>query len=388
MAQIPEPSKSTAKSIHWMYEQKKDEPRPHLGCSIIGHSCDKYIWLTWRWALESNIPGRVKRLFDTGHREEGRLVNDLRGLDIELYTIDEVSGKQISVSAYDGHFSGSVDGVGRGFEEAPNTWAVLECKTHNEKSFADLQKKGVRQAKLQHFIQMQMYMGLLKLDRAMYLAQCKNDDSLYSEWVHYDRDVFDKYMARAEGLLKSTTPPEGISTDPSWYECKMCNFYEHCHGEKVAQVNCRTCVHSTPEKQAKWECHTSGKEITYQDQIFACDSHLFIPQLIPFAEAVDGGNHFVQYKVKDTERFFTNGTSDGDYSSKEISLMPPGMVGDRVVNEIKETFGAEVIEAHSILDMADDLAPVYSEDNSVKGKKAKAELAKTAAQVKALKGLR
>jgi hypothetical protein len=68
--------------------------------------------------------------------------------------------------------------------------------------------------------------------------------------------------------------------------------------------------------------------------------------------------------------------------------MPPGMVGDRVINEIKETFGAEVVEAHPIAAMKDDLEPVYSEDNSVKGKKAKAELAKTAAQVKALKGMR
>jgi hypothetical protein len=383
MATIPEPSKSTAKAIHWLYEQKKDEPRPHMGCSIIGHACDKYIWLTWRWVLEESFPGRIKRLFDTGKREEERLLSDLKEIGVELHTED--NGKQIGVAAHDGHLAGSVDGIGRGFIEAPKSWAVLECKTHNEKSFAELQKKGVRQAKVQHFVQMQMYMGLLSLDRSMYLAQGKNDDSLYSEWVHFDKEVFDHHMARAERLLKSSTPPEGISVDPSWYECKWCNFYDHCHGEKIAQVNCRTCVHSTPVKDAAWRCEAKSKPIKFTDQIAGCSHHLYIPDLIPFANAVDGSDNHIEYKKADGTTF-TNGQAPGQFKSLELSRIDPSIPGDKFVQEMKDTFGAEVIP--NIFDMADDLEPVYSEDNSAKGKKAKAELAKTAAQVKALKGLK
>ena len=387
MAQIPEPSKSTAKQIHWLYEQKKDAPRPHMGCSIIGHSCDKYIWLTWRWVLEESFPGRIKRLFNTGHREEERIQSDLRALGVELHTEDE-TGKQISVSAHDGHLAGSVDGVGRGFIEAPKSWAVLECKTHNTKSFADLQKKGVAQAKPQHFSQMQMYMGLMELDRAIYVAQCKEDDHIYTEWVHFDKEVFERLMERAERLIRSESPPEGISTDPAWYECKWCNFYDHCHGEKVAQANCRTCVHSTPTKEAKWECADKHKSLTYDAQREGCKSHLYIPALIPFGEVLDAGVNFVQYKVKGTERTFTNSAQPGAYLSREIHMLDPSMVGDKKINEMKDIFGGEVTKGTSILDMPDDLAPVYSDDVSAKGKKQKAEIAKTAAAVKALKGLK
>jgi hypothetical protein len=371
-----------------MYEQKKDSPRPHLGCSIIGHSCDKYLWLTWRWALASKHPGRLKRLFETGHREEGRLVENLRALDIELYTMDETSGKQISVSAVRGHFAGSVDGVGRGFEEGPKTWAVLECKTHNAKSFADLQKKGVKGAKPQHFVQMQMYMGLLELERAMYLAQNKDDDDLYSEWVHFDKSVFETYLRRAEDCIASVTPPEGISKDPSWYECKWCDFYDHCHGQQIAQVNCRTCAHATPGENTAWICEQQAKELTHQDQIFACDHHLYIPQLIPYAEAVDGGENFIEYKVKDTDRTFTNGSTPGQYKSRELALLDPAMVGDKTINEMKDIFGAEVKSSHSIADMPDDLEPVYSDDKSPEGLKFKAQIEKNKATLKALKAMK
>lgn len=390
MAKIPEPTKSTARQIHWMYEQKKDAPRPHLGCSLIGHSCDKYLWLTWRWALSSKHPGRLKRLFETGHREEGRLVENLRALDIELFTTDEVSGKQISVSAVRGHFAGSVDGVGRGFEEGPKTWAVLECKTHNAKSFADLQKKGVANAKHQHYVQMQMYMGLLELERSMYLAQCKDDDDLYSEWVHFDAAVFKKYMGRAESIINSSTPPEGISKDPSWYECKWCDFYEHCHGNQIAQVNCRTCAHATPAaSDGAWACENHSKAITLQDQMFACDSHLYIPALIPYAAPVDGSMNSIDYQVNDSDRRFTNGSEPGQYMSRELAIIDPSMVGEKGLNDIKEAFpGAEVTSSHSIADMADDLAPVYSEDKTVAGKKARAQIEKNKATMKVLREMK
>lgn len=388
MAKIPEPSKTTAKQIHWLYEQKKEEPRPHLGCSIIGHSCDRYIWLTWRWAFEPTFPGRVKRLFNTGHREEERIQSELRELGIELYTMDEETGKQISVSAVNGHLAGSVDGVGRGFIEAPKSWAVLECKTHNTKSFADLQKKGVMNAKRQHYAQMQMYMGLLDLDRAIYIAQCKDDDELYSEWVHFDQDAFDSYMARAERLIASPSLVDGISTDPAWYECKWCDYQDFCHGDKVALPNCRTCTHATPVKDAAWQCEVHHKTLSYAEQKAGCTDHLYIPKLIPFADAIDGGENFIEYQVRDTDRTFINSPTPGHYLSREIHMLDKSMVGDKTVNEMKDIFGAEVTESKTILDMPDDLEPVYSEDNSAKGKKAKAELVKTAAQVKALKGLR
>lgn len=384
MTKLPEPTKSTAKSIHRLYEERKEDPRPHMGCSIIGHSCDRYIWLTWRWALAENFPGRIKRVFDTGKREELRLVQDLRDLGIELYTIDEESGNQIAVHAHDGHFSGSVDGIGRGFEEAPKSWAVLECKTHNTKSFADLQKKGVRESKPQHYAQMQTYMGLLQIDRAMYLAQCKDTDDIHSEWVHFDEDVFKNYINRAKRLIESSTLPGKLSEDPSWFECKWCDFYEHCHGEKIAQPNCRTCCHATPEKNAAWHCESHGKKITFKEQLKGCAQHLYIPDLVPFAKPIDGSANHIVYKKEDGTEF-VNGSLPGQFKSTELAAIDPAMLGDKVVQDIKDIFGAEV--GPGIAEMKDDLDLIYAEDKSPEGLKFKAQIEKNKATIKALKDM-
>ena len=51
MATIPEPQTSTRKAIFEHYEKTADrQGRPHLGASEIGHECDRYLWLSFRWA--------------------------------------------------------------------------------------------------------------------------------------------------------------------------------------------------------------------------------------------------------------------------------------------------------------------------------------------------
>lgn len=375
MTAIPEPIKSTAKKIHWLYEQKTELPRPHMGASIIGHACDRYIWQSWRWLFKEQFHGRILRLFETGQREEERMANNLRAIGVELYTHDPETGKQVSVTALNGHFAGSVDGIGRGFEEAPKSWAVLEVKTHNAKSYAELEKKGVKAAKPQHYSQMTVYMGLLEINRAMYLAQCKNTDEIYAEWVHFNKEDFTALMARAKSLIEAKAPPPGISSDPAWYECKWCGFYSVCHGSQLPLVNCRTCANSTPIENAQWRCESTGQVLSFNDQLAACDNHLFIPDLLTFAQPVDGGEHHVDYQVRGSELTFTNGR--GGFSSRELFATPVAMIGDAGLNKIKDTFkGAQVVP---LADMTDDLEEVYRENNSVKAKKTRAAIAQNTA---------
>jgi hypothetical protein len=377
MTALPEPSRSTAKEIIKIWDGRNTPHRPHMGCSIIGHPCDRYIWLNWRWAKAPAFPGRILRLFDTGKREEDRLAQDLRDCGVELFTTDGDSGKQIAVSAHNGHLAGSVDGVGRGFIEAPKSWAVLECKTHSAKSYAKLVKEGVKAAKFQHYVQMQMYMGLLDIDRAMYLAQNKDTDDIHSEWIHFDKDCFEQHLARAKTLIDMTSPPSRLSEDPSWYECKWCDNYTLCHQDQIADVNCRTCAHASPAENGGWSCGQSKPEIKTQA---GCDSHLYIPPLIPYAKPVDGGEAHVVYEKPDGSQF-TNGP-DG-WSSQELFVTPPSLVGDPGIAEIKEEFpGAKVVSGKpfTVNDLTDDLEAVYAPrtqkltDEEIKIKKAVAAL--------------
>ena len=305
MPPLPESMHTTARKIYEWYEAKKEDHREHLGASLIGHSCDRYLWLTFRWAASPEFGGRLLRLFDTGKREEARIHEELRGIGVELHT--EEGGSQITCRDDTGHFGGSIDGIGLGFPEGPKTWAVLEIKTFNAANFAKLKASGVETEKPQHYAQMQAYMGLLKLDRTMYIAVNKDTDDLHTEWVHFSKTTFRDLTDRAERTVKRTTPADRISSDPSNWQCKMCNMYKLCHQGQQPERNCRTCCHATPVAAGKWNCELHGKGLTAAEQRVGCDGHLLIPALMPGAEAIDGGVNSITYRDTTTGNTFTDG---------------------------------------------------------------------------------
>ena len=349
MAKVPEPLHSTAALIYQAYESDAETGnRPHLGASLIGHACERFLWLTFRWVDAKKFDGRMLRLFKAGQDFEPRIVAELRRIGVEVHEVGP-DGKQWRVSDIGGHFGGSMDGAARGFAEAPKTWAVTEYKTHNAKSFADLIKQGVRKSKPQHWAQMTVYMGLTGMERAMYIGENKDTSELYTEWVHFDADEFAKLKARAERVIRAAEPPLRISEDPSWWTCKLCDFHAHCHGEAAPQVNCRTCAHSTPEMDGdgKWTCAQIGSEIGLIGQRQGCPSHRYIPILLErFAKQVDYVNGDVVYEMADGQRF-ANGDQPGSLKSQDIrnleakSLAPE--VG-KIKKELDEAgIGSEVV---------------------------------------------
>jgi hypothetical protein len=320
MAQLPEPVHTTVAKIYQAYENDaEDGNRPHLGASLIGHACERFLWLTFRWADAKKFSGRMLRLFETGQLEEARFVKNLRRIGVEVHDVTP-DGKQWRVSDLGGHFGGSMDGACVGLPEAPKTWHVLEFKTHNDKSFNDLTKNSVAKAKPQHYAQMQVYMGMTGMERALYLAVNKNTDELYSERVDFDPVEFAKLKARAERVINANEPPLRCSNDPSWYVCKMCDFHEHCHGEAAPAVNCRTCAHSTPEMDgdARWSCAHHGMDISQTAQRIGCDGHRYIPILLErFAKQSDYVNGDVVYETE-TGPFVNGDPNNGALASQEI----------------------------------------------------------------------
>jgi hypothetical protein len=347
MAKVPEPLHSTAALIYQAYENDAESGnRPHLGASLIGHSCERYLWLTFRWVEDKKFDGRMLRLFQTGDREEARLVANLRRIGVQVHD-KTPDGKQWEVWDLAGHFGGHMDGAALGLPEAPKTWHVLEFKTHNEKSFKEL-SKGVRVAKPQHYAQMQVYMGLTGMDRAFYMAVNKNNDELYTERVEFDPVEFARLKARAERVINASEPPLKISEDPSWYVCKMCDFHEHCHGTAAPQVNCRTCAHSTPvlNGDGQWDCSrvpgTCEPDIPLDVQRTGCKSHRYIPILLQnFATQTDYVNGDVIYTDCDGI-VFGNGENPGSLTSHDIrNLKAKSLAGGiaELKKEIDEVFG-------------------------------------------------
>lgn len=317
---IPQVQKKVKDLIYEKFEKEPEEYRPHLGCSILGDKCDRKIWLTFRWALKQNFSGRIKRLFRRGKEEEKYIVRDLRDAGIDL--IDEMAGKQIRVDL-GCHVSGSLDSIiNSGIPEAPKSKHIGEFKTHNKDSFKDLVKKGVKESKFEHYIQMQLYMHGTKINRAFYIAVCKDNDEIYEERVYYDKEIAEQYLRRGHYLALLEEIPQKLSENPTWFECKMCNYYQFCHETNILDnINCRTCALVTPQQDSTWKCERFDQIIPESFQAKGCECHVIHPDLIPYERKVSKDPYIAIYVIDGKE--VANGEPCANtYASYEILADP------------------------------------------------------------------
>jgi hypothetical protein len=173
----------------------------------------------------------------------------------------------------------------------------LEFKTHGVKSFADLTAKGVVLAKPQHAAQMQIYMHLTGITRALYMAVCKNTDALHIERIEADSAMAERLLEKAGRVIFAQHPPPRISEDPAWFECRFCDHHAACHEGVAAAVTCRSCLHATPV-EGGWHCARHDRMLAPAEQRAACGKHLFIPDLVP-GEVIDAGDDIVNYRMAD-----------------------------------------------------------------------------------------
>lgn len=257
--------------------------RSHLGASQIGRTCAREIWYGFRWAMKSHFDGRMLRLFNRGHLEEARFIAMFLSVGIKVWQQDE-NGNQFRISELGGHFGGSGDGIGVGFPDLPpGAPAVLEFKTHNNKSFEKLAKEGVQIVKPEHYAQMQTYMRKMNLMYSIYGASNKDNDDIHLEVVRLNPIVADQYIDRGRQIVLHRTPPDKINNSPSWYECKWCDKRDICHYDVAPEVNCRTCHWSYPAEDGTWRClepnikiANKGDELTLSKelQLVGCGNYV------------------------------------------------------------------------------------------------------------------
>lgn len=261
------------------YRADSDPFRTHLGASIIGQDCARKIYYDWHWATREKNSGRLLRLFNRGHLEEMRLIALLKMIGVEVYQHDQ-EGKQYRISDCAGHYGGSGDGIGVGIPDIqPGMAALLEFKTHNDKSFIKLVKEGVKLAKPEHYAQMNQYMGKFVLPVGLYGAVNKNNDDIHWELVPFDRENYEAYSERARKIVWMTSIPTRINNSPSWFQCSWCSHKKLCHNlGGIPDQNCRTCVHSQPVDDGNnggaWSCRLyNGAVIPKDVQFNGCQSY-------------------------------------------------------------------------------------------------------------------
>ena len=259
-------------SIEDAYSTKEDDVRTHLGASLIGRECARELWYTFRWVKPSRFGGRMLRLFNRGHLEEGRFVALLQMIGCTVYQLD-ANGKQYRISAAGGHFGGSLDAVVVGCPDYPQA-LLSEFKTHGEKSFEKLRTEGVQRSKYEHFVQMQVYMGENNLPAALYLAVNKNTDELHAEIVQYDPAIHRRYVDRGVGIVHTYDPPPRVSESPGSFKCKFCDYKRVCHLSDPVEKTCRTCVSADVKADGEWYCTRYSITLTKEQQRKGCDAYV------------------------------------------------------------------------------------------------------------------
>lgn len=286
MAKIPVRGKTLVDAIYRHYEVTADRTeRSYLGMSTFGTECDRALWYAFRWARASEaFDGRMLRLFETGHREEARMLDDLEAVGLKVYRVDPKTGKQWAFRDEKGHLRGHADGMAEGvMPDCLHHEHLLEFKTHNEASFKKLVSDGVKKTKFGHYCQMQLYMRFSGAPCALYMAHNKNTDELHTEHVAYNAEFAEATVRRGQRIINSPNPPARLHEDhtaKAAFACRFCPSMKICHERAFAPRNCRTCLHSTPVAE-KFSCARHRCDLEVLTQRAGCPDHLYIPELVP-----------------------------------------------------------------------------------------------------------
>ena len=333
---IPNPQHTIAALIDAAHEANrashKEVFRPHMGASTLGEKCDRKLWLSFRWAVREQFSGRILRVFRRGQNEEAQVVEDLRSIGCKV----RATGAEQTRVDFGSHVSGSIDGIiTSGVPDAPKKAHVLEIKTHSKKSFEALEKEGVEVAHPKHFAQVQSYMLGTSIDRALYVGVCKDDDRLHVERFKLDKERAEKLVERGKRLATQDEIPPPLSSDPSWYECKLCSAHDFCHGSKLTkEVNCRTCAHSTAEADGTWTCARHDGNVMPTDWMReAHECHALHEHLAPWPITYDDAGDAVHT---------IDGVEARGFASTELIANPKACVDPTLV-QLRRKFDAKVV---------------------------------------------
>lgn len=304
--------------------------RTHLGASLIGHACSRYLWGIFRWLKHEETTGRKQRLFNRGHREEARFVEWLEGIGCQVFfedrdskilmyhaesdsyyladTLEDGDGlqapitrdnpnylnhiahakadgiefPQYRISDVGGHFGGSLDGICILPERYGITEPILlEFKTNGTGAgFNKLASHGMPMAKPQHFAQTNVYgfkgVNGTQFRYVLYLNINKNDDDIHCEIVKLNHVQGEQMIQKAERIITSQTPPARISDNPTFLDCTWCAQKDICHKGAAPEVNCRSCKFASPQDNKEWFCSVHNGNIPKE----------FIPQACPQYQAI------------------------------------------------------------------------------------------------------
>lgn len=287
-------------------QQSKELPRQYLGASAIGGNCERALFYNFRWASSRSINASGLKAIADGHAVEQVMIKRLRSvMGVELF-VDE-DGKQIGFTDLSGHYQGSVDGIIRHEWLGEAIWenkATNVTKTEKLKKLkAEDESTALKRWDTTYYYQAQVYMHHLGF-RRHYLTCCtpggREVISVITEYNEHDAMMM---RDRAERVIFGERPSVRASSDPAFYSCKWCNHWGICHASETPQVNCRTCAHSTPNRDGGWTCVKFEVALSFEDQLVGCFQHRFNPVLINGTAVERDEDDVITYRMSSGDTF-------------------------------------------------------------------------------------
>lgn len=197
-------------------------PRNYIGASIIGHSCDRYIWLNKYGDVPVTLSLRKQRIFERGHLEEPRLLTRINLL--KEWTIEHLQYEVITE-----HLRGHIDAILR-YEDG--TLYILEIKTMSQKKFKELLRKGLKEISFTYWAQCQVYLYLQNIQKAIVLVVNKNTEDLYEEIIEKKPSVGEDFINKAKRIDERKEMPLGLmGCNMKQFECFGCAYESFCFKE-------------------------------------------------------------------------------------------------------------------------------------------------------------
>ena len=203
-----------------------DAHRGYIGASSIGNKCLRSIYYGFVNTPTKPYSAKQQRTFEIGKRLEGMIIDYI---ELAGFRVQRPEPGQYGIPCNDDEielFSGNMDGL---LYLTESHVVVLEIKTAKASEYKKFVETGVKAWKPTYYAQLQSYMGMKKLNRALIVVLCKDNSDWHCEWVEYDDIVYHELRAKAQMVIDSVEPPPKINQNPCWYECQMCKYKEICH---------------------------------------------------------------------------------------------------------------------------------------------------------------
>lgn len=229
-------SAKTGARVAWRLDQAilkytEKKARGYLGASQIGDSCQRKLQYAYFGTVPDREPdARCLRIFHRGNQAEAWM---LEWLERGGFSVPE---RQKGFSSLNGAFRGHCDGViSSGPSDCGPYPRLWENKALGHKAWRKIQREGLKKAEPKYYGQVQLYMAYLDLDANPGLFTAIDMDSMeiLALDVVFDQAEAQRLSDRAVMILKACAAGEQlgrVSDDPSWWECKMCDWQKRCHG--------------------------------------------------------------------------------------------------------------------------------------------------------------